>query len=101
MHKLFTKLFRTQTERDLKTLQTYVSANNSILVQFKNMDNDTLRSKTSAVRSHIQEHLQPLVDEQNALKKRAEEDTSTDIDQREQLYESVEKLKNLFNQRIE
>jgi len=101
MLKLFTKLFGTQSERDLKTLQPYVAEINSIFVQFKDLDNDTLRSKTSALRAHIQQQLQPLVDEQNALKKRAEEDTSTDIDQREQLYESVEKLKKQHNQRIE
>ena len=101
MLKLFTKLWGTQSERDLKALQPYVAPINAVFEQLKALDNDALRGKTLALQAHIQHQLQPIVDERKALAKQAEASTSTDLDQREQLYEAVDRLKKRYNQRLE
>ncbi|MCG8340436.1 MAG: hypothetical protein MI674_04165, partial [Cytophagales bacterium] len=101
MLQLFTKLFGTKSERDLKALQPYVTKINAAFEQLKNLDNDALRGKTRALQAHIQQQLQPLVDEREVLEKEAEASTSADIEKREQLSEAVDKLKKRYNQRLE
>jgi preprotein translocase subunit SecA len=101
MLNLFTKVFGTKSERDLKALWPYVEQINAAFEKLKDLDNDALRSKTLAIKAHIKHQLQPIVNERNAIEKEAEENTSTDIDKREQLYEGVDKLKQRYNQRLE
>ena len=101
MLKLFTKLFGTKSEKDLKALQPYVMQINAVSEQLKELDNDALRGKTSALHAHIQQQLQPIVDEQKALEQKAASSISTNIEEREQLYEAVEKLKKRYNQQLE
>ncbi len=101
MLKLFAKIFGTKSERDLKELRPYVEQINVAFEQLKDLSNDALRSKTLALKAHIKRQLQPIVDERNAIEKKAEENTSTDIDQRERLYEGVDKLKQQYHQRLE
>ena len=101
MLKLFTKLFGTKSERDIKVLQPYVAQINAVFEQLKDLDNDALRGKTVALQAHIQQQLQPLADERKALKKEAEASTVKEIDKREQLYEAVDVLKKRYNQRLE
>lgn len=101
MLRLFTKLFGTQSERDLRELQPYVTQINDFFAQLKDLDDDALRRKTKALQKNLRQQLQPIIDEQNSLQGKAEADTSTDIDQREQRYESVDKLKERYNQQLE
>ncbi|MEL6606758.1 MAG: DEAD/DEAH box helicase, partial [Bacteroidota bacterium] len=101
MLRLFTKLFGTKSERDLKALRPYVTKINTAFEPLKALDNDALRGKTQALQARIQQALQPIADEQKALRQQAEESTSTDIDTREQLYEDIEALKKRYNQQLE
>ncbi|MFM2428140.1 MAG: preprotein translocase subunit SecA [Bacteroidota bacterium] len=101
MLKLFTKIFGSKSERDLKPLWPYVEQINAAFEQLKDLSNDALRSKTLALKEHIQRQLQPIVDARDTIDKEAEETTSTDIDKKEQLYEGVDKLKQQYNQRLE
>lgn len=101
MLNLFTKVFGTKSERDLKALWPYVEQINVAFEMLKDLDNDALRSKTLAIKARIKQQLQPIVDERNAIEKEAGENASTDIDKREQLYEGVDKLKQRYNQRLE
>ena len=101
MLKLFAKIFGTKSERDLKALRPYVEQINVAFAQLKDLDNDALRSKTSALKAHIKRELQPIVDERKAIEKEVEEDRSTDIDKKEQRYAGVDKLKQQYNERLE
>ncbi len=101
MLQLFAKIFGTKSERDLKALQPYVGKINTAYEKLKGLSNDALRGKTLALREHIRQELQPIVDERNALEKEAEESTSSDITQREKIYEQIEQLKEDENQRLE
>ena len=101
MFQLFTKIFGTKSARDLKTLWPYVAQINTALGRLKDLSNDALRSETLALKAHIKHQLQSILDEQNAIEKQAEENASTNIDQKEQLYERVEKLKEQYNQQLE
>eukprot|EP00540_Astrosyne_radiata_P006599 CAMPEP_0116828620 /NCGR_PEP_ID=MMETSP0418-20121206/3750_1 /TAXON_ID=1158023 /ORGANISM="Astrosyne radiata, Strain 13vi08-1A" /LENGTH=851 /DNA_ID=CAMNT_0004457515 /DNA_START=8550 /DNA_END=11102 /DNA_ORIENTATION=- len=50
---------------------------------------------------HIKRQLNPIIDELSTVEQSAEENTSTDIEKREKLYASIEKLKQQYNQRLE
>jgi preprotein translocase subunit SecA len=101
MLKLFAKIFGTKSERDLKALQPYVEQINAAFEQLKDLSNDALRNKTLALQEHIKHQLQSIADEYSALEKEAEENTSSDITQGEQRYETVDKLKQQHNKKIE
>ena len=101
MLKLFAKMFGTKSERDLKALYPYVERINEAFDQLKDLSNDALRSKTWALQEYIKHQLQPTVDAYNALEQEAEENTSSDIAQREQHYEKLDKLKQQHNKKIE
>lgn len=101
MFQLFTKLFGTKSERDLKALSPYVEKINAASASLSALNNDTLRSKTKALQTRIHQVLQPIAEEQEILRQQAEKSTSTDIDKREELYENVEALKKRYNQRLE
>ena len=89
MLNLFTKVFGTKSERDLKALWPYVEQINVAFEMLKDLDNDALRSKTLAIKARIKQQLQPIVDERNAIEKEAGENASTDIDKREQRHCSL------------
>ena len=101
MLQLFTKVFGTKSTRDLKILWPYVARINAAFEELKDLSNDALRSKTLALKEHIQHQLQPIIDERDTVEKEAEENASTDIDKKEQLYAEVDKLKQQYNQRLE
>ena len=75
MLRLFTKVFGTKSERDLKALWPYVAQINTAFERLRDVSNDTLREETSKLKAHIKRQLQPIVDEQRATEKKAEEDT--------------------------
>ncbi len=102
MLKLFAKLLGgTKSERDLKTLQPYVGQINALFKQLRDLDNDALRSRSSALRVRIHQKLQPFVEERKVLEKKAEASISADIDTREQVYVSIDKLKKDYNRLLE
>ncbi len=101
MLRLFTKVFGTKSERDLKALWPYVAQINTAFERLRDVSNDTLREETSKLKAHIKRQLQPIVDEQRATEKKAEEDTSADIDTKEQLYEGADKLTQKYHQRLD
>ncbi|MEL6413070.1 MAG: hypothetical protein AAFQ08_03020, partial [Bacteroidota bacterium] len=79
MFKLFTRLFGTKSERDLKALWPYVAKINDEVAQLRPLSHDALRSKVIALRKHIQDTLQPLLDQRQALEHQTADSASADI----------------------
>src|SRR5688572_25843858 len=88
MFKLFTNLFGTKYERDVKAYSPIVELTNEFAVQFQSLTNDELRAKTLEFKDRIAEHLKDLDHEIAELRSDAEEDT--DFSVKEELYKELD-----------
>ena len=57
MFKIFSKIFGTKSERDLKDLTPYVDKVNAEYVKLTSLSNDELRDSSDALKKHIAEQL--------------------------------------------
>ena len=73
MLKLFTKLFGSKYERDVKAYSPKVETINEFFAQYASLSNDELRNKTLEFRKRIAEHLTTIDEEIAALRKEAED----------------------------
>ncbi len=101
MLQLFTKIFGTKSERDIKALQPHLENIKTEFEQLCHLSNDALRSKVLALKAHIKNKLQGLVDESAAIEKQAGENKSTDIDALAHLYQEAAKLEKHYNEQLE
>ena len=101
MFKLFTRLFGTKSERDLKALWPYVAKINDEVAQLRPLSHDALRSKVIALRKHIQDTLQPLLDQRQALKHQTVDSASADIQVLEHLYQDIARLEKQEQEQLE
>ena len=88
MFKLFTKLFGSKYERDVKAYSPIVEATNEFAVQFQSLTNDELRNKTLEFKDRIAAYLSDLDQEIATLRADAEEDT--DFSVKEDLYRELD-----------
>src|SRR5687767_7713398 len=92
MFKIFTKVFGSKYERDVKTYSPKVEVINEFSAQYQELSNDELRAKTKEFRERISEHLKEIDDEIASLRLDAEE--TFDYHLKEDIYKELdEKLK--------
>ena len=101
MLKLFTKIFGTKSERDLKRLRPYVEKINVAFEQLQALSNDELRDKTQGIKKHIKDQLQEIIDEINIRKQQADYDASLSLEDTEELYRQAGNLEKYYAQRLE
>ncbi|MEL7062420.1 MAG: DEAD/DEAH box helicase, partial [Bacteroidota bacterium] len=99
--KLFTKIFGTKSERDLKWLWPHVEQINHAYDQLKDLSNDALRNESMQMQLYARGELRPVVDEIDDIEKDVDQDESIDIRFRESRYEGVVKLRKYEQERIE
>jgi preprotein translocase subunit SecA len=88
MFKLFTKLFGSKYERDVKAYSPIVETTNEFATQYQSLTNEELRSKTLEFRERIATHLKDIDHEIAELRTDAEEDT--DFSVKEELYKELD-----------
>lgn len=89
MLKLFTKLFGSKYERDVKAYSPKVETINEFFAQYASLSNDELRNKTLEFRKRIAEHLTTIDEEIAALRKEAED--TVDFHLKEEFYKDLDK----------
>jgi len=96
------KLFGgSKSDKDVKRITPLVSEINRVYGELKSLSNDELRNKTQEFRQRIREHLKDI-DEQIAAKKAEGEQHSEDeIQNREAIYDEVDKLVKRRDEQIE
>jgi preprotein translocase subunit SecA len=99
MIKLFTKLFGTKSERDLKELTPYVGKINAEFVQLASISNDELRQKATDLKTYIADQLKPIDDQIGVLKQQAEEEP--DVDTKETIFKQIDSLEEDRNKELE
>ena len=88
MFKVFTKIFGSKYDRDVKTYSPVVEEINELYEEYKNLSNEELRNKTLEFRERIAAHLADLDQEIEALRLEAEEDA--DFSVKESLYRELD-----------
>lgn len=88
MFKIFTKIFGSKYERDVKTYSPIVETINDFTDQYQSLSNDELRNKTIEFKSRIREHLKDIDAEIATLRLDAEE--TIDFHVKEELYKELD-----------
>lgn len=101
MLKLFTKLFGTKSERDLKRLQPYVVKINAAFEQLQALSHDELRDKTQGIKKHIQDKMEEVVREVNIRKQEADSNVELSLEDTAELYRQAGNLEKYYAQRLE
>ncbi|HYK76497.1 MAG TPA: preprotein translocase subunit SecA [Daejeonella sp.] len=97
---LLSKLFGSKSERDIKLIQPLVEKTKEEYAKLAALNNDELRQKTLDFKSRIQSYLADLDQEISTLKTQAEE-PELDMEQKNTLYEQVDKLQKDRDQELE
>ncbi len=98
--KGISKIFGDKSERDIKTMKPLVDEINGYFEKYKSLSNDELRAKTTEFKNRIAEHLKSIDDELAELKTRADAE-GVSIDDTEDIYNEVDKLKKKRNIELE
>ncbi len=88
MFKVFTKIFGSKYDRDVKTYSPIVEEINELFEQYKALSNEALRGKTQEFKNRITAHLAELDQEIEEMRLEAEE--GTDFSLKEALYRELD-----------
>ena len=88
MLKIFTKIFGSKYERDVKNYSPLVEITNEFFAQFQSLSNDELRQKTVEFKERIRTELRDIDDDIIRLRTEAEEEA--DFTVKEDLYKELD-----------
>ena len=90
MFKLFSKLFGTKSERDLKELTPYVEKINTEFSKLASLSNDELRGKSESLKTHIASELKALDEQIEDLRVQAANEPN--VDSKEVIFKKIDGL---------
>ncbi|MCX6230576.1 MAG: preprotein translocase subunit SecA [Bacteroidetes bacterium] len=92
MFKSFSKLFGNKSQRDIKEINPLLEATKEAYISVSQLSNDQLRAKTQEFKDSIAAY---VADERNQiaeLKESIDNDAEMDVDEKELLYQQIDKL---------
>lgn len=93
-------MFGNKSEKDIKDLLPKVEEINSYLSSFSGLSNDELRNKTAEFKSRISSQTKEIDDQIAGLKAKTE-DENVDVQDKEAIYEQIDKLEKQLTEEIE
>ncbi len=90
-----------KSEKDVKQIMPIIQKTNAFFSQYQSLTHDELRNKTVEFRTRIKAHLIDIDAEIESRKQAAEELPSTEIHQRDTIYQEIDKLKKDRDKKIE
>lgn len=99
MFKLFSKIFGTKSERDLKDLTPYVDKVNAEYIKLTNLTNDELRASAVSLKEHIAEQLKTIDDQIDLLRQQANDEPN--VDNKEAIFKNIDSLIKDRDQELE
>jgi preprotein translocase subunit SecA len=97
---LLKKLFGDKSAKDRKEYQPSIDQANAAFAQLQGLSDDELRAKTAGFKEIISQATAKLESELEALNKKAA-DLSTPIHEKEELFESIDKMTGIIDAKIE
>ena len=86
-------------ERDMKEINPYVEIIHQEYEKLRELSNDQLRDLSAELRKEILSNIEPDENEIKSLKENAEKEE--DIDRKEALYNEIDKIEKLINEKLE
>lgn len=99
MFKIFSKLFGTKSERDLKELTPYVDKVNAEYALLASLSNDELRAQSANLKQHIADQLKSLDDQIGTLRQQAADEPN--VDSKEAIFKRIDALELDRNKELE
>ncbi|WP_020529557.1 preprotein translocase subunit SecA [Flexithrix dorotheae] len=99
--KVFTKLFGTKSDKDLKEIGPLVDVINSEFTKLAQLSDDELRAETPRLQGIIDEYLKDIDTKIEALHKKIEDNPDLDIEEKETVFQEIDKLEEDRNKELE
>lgn len=99
MFKIFSKLFGTKSERDLKELTPYVALINAEYAKLITLSNDDLRAQSEGLKAHITLELKSIDDQIATLGEQAAAEAN--VDSKEAIFKKIDALELDRNKQLE
>ncbi|MFY0594163.1 preprotein translocase subunit SecA [Roseivirga sp.] len=99
--KGISKLFGSKSERDIKEVTPLVKEINKVYETLSGLSDDQLRGKTQEFKDQIAKDLKSVDDEIAALHERIEKEPDLDIQEKESIFQSIDKLEDTRNEELE
>jgi len=99
MFKIFSKLFGTKSERDLKELTPYVALVNAEYAKLVSLSNDELRAESEGLKAHIASGLKSIDDQIETLREQANNEPN--VDSKEAIFKKIDTLELDRNKELE
>ncbi len=95
------KLFGSKADRDFKEIKPLLEKTLDAYQKIMQLDNDQLRQKTTEFRQKIQDHIALEQETINSLRREAEGNRLLDVDQKESLYNKIDELEKVKDEKTE
>lgn len=99
MFKIFSKLFGTKADRDLKELTPYVGKINAEYALLASLTNDQLRAESEALKGQIASELKSFDDQIEVLRQKAADEPN--VDNKEAIFKNIDALELDRNKELE
>ena len=100
INSLAKKFFGSKADKDIEEIQPYVEEINVFTNQLQNASDDALRAKTMEFKQRIAEFLSAERKQIDELNAKAEE-AATDVEEKERLYDQIDKIEESVTDKIE
>src|SRR6187549_2786448 len=101
MLKLISKLFGSKSEKDIKRMMPLVEATKQEGTRLTSLSLDELRQKTFELRTELDSQLKPIDDQLADLHKQIADQPGLDINEKEAIFNSIDKLEGDRNKELE
>ncbi|MBR07635.1 MAG: preprotein translocase subunit SecA [Rickettsiales bacterium] len=101
VNKGLAKIFGTKAEKDLKETAPVVAQINQEFAKLSSLSDDELRGKTEELKGIIADRLKSIDDELASLHEKVDADESLDIEQKESIFEQIDKLESKRDEELE
>jgi len=100
INNLARKFFGSKADKDIEEIQPYVEKIAEVSSQLQSISDDALRGKTAEFKQQIADHLKDERAQIDELAKKAD-DPQTQIEEKEDLYEQIDKIEEKVTEKIE
>src|SRR5690349_17176521 len=99
--KGISRIFGNKSDRDLKSILPRIQKINAHYESYATLSNDQLRAKTAEFKQRIADYLSDTEAEIKKVKERLANEPDMDLDEKQSLYTSLDKLKKERNENLE
>jgi preprotein translocase subunit SecA len=97
----FSKLFGKKSDRDIKEVLPYLNKIHEAEKQLRDISNDELRAKTQEFKKQIADYIREEQNQIAQLKAQIKENPQMDIDEKEALWQQIDKIDDKITDKIE